>query len=364
MKSNILVPSLILLAIALSALLPSCIPKNSREFVDEAKSRHFGYSPDRSQIFYEYTHDPSRSNDPLTVFIRGRNDYHWVLIPEANPQTFRVLDNNFARDDRHLYFRNRIADFVDYPTFRHLPHLHRTYIDAKHVYQLKTSREDFIDENGATASADLQYLDIIEEADAKTYRPLYPLAGETGTDWAKDAHHIFRHNELVDSVDYQTFRTLTTFIHADKDFIYSEFLKTKIPNSHGSSEGFRIIRKQNADIVYTDRYLYYALADSLYEYPVQDIATLGDFDSAFYFTLDGRVYYYNEQIPGAHAPTFEPLHKFGHMARDREHLFYKNQLVAEGIDPQEVSFNEEEYDYFYRGLVFNDETLQFEAVKK
>ncbi len=363
----------LIILLALTALFTSTLlftacsggGRNKRAFVDEEKSKFYGYSQNKDKILFEYSFDPNRSNDPATNFFRGSNDYHWVVIPEADPASFKVLDQEFAQDDQHLYFRNKVADFVDYDSFKYMDYSHLCYIDKNHVYQLTTGEfEDYIDENGETINKQFAYLNIVEEADANTYHLLFPLRGKTATDWAKDKDHVFLYNEIIEGVDVPTFRVLTSLITIDKDFIYVQGVSTKIPNKHQSSEDFHIIRKDNADIVYNQEYLYYVLVDDIKEFPIKDLHSISDFDSAWYFTIDNIVYYCGEKIEKAEADSFEVIEKYNHMARDNKHLFYKNELVAEGIDPKQVIFDKESYEFFYQGKKWNEESKQFEEVKK
>lgn len=296
--------------------------------------------------------------------MRGRNDYRWVEIEGADAETFEVLGYELAKDSEHLYFRNQVVDFVDYPSFEVLEHAYHCYIDKNHVYQLRGGEvKTYIDESGDEVAKSFDYLDIVEEADAQSYELLFPLGSESGADYARDKKHVFWHNEVIDDeVDHATFRPLTPFILADKNYIYTEGLRAKVLNEHQSSEGFKLIGK-NADIVYTDELLYYVLADNIWQFEVDDADTLGDFDSAWFFTLDHKVYYCGEEIEGADSETFEVIYPFGQMSRDKDHLYYERIIIDKDVTPAEVTFDKDAYNYVYRGKYFNEKTYRFENEK-
>lgn len=58
----------------------------------------------------------------------------WILIKDADRETFKVIQGRFARDKNHIYSRNTILEQVDAATFSVISGRYGYASDDKRVY--------------------------------------------------------------------------------------------------------------------------------------------------------------------------------------------------------------------------------------
>lgn len=135
-----------------------------------------------------------------------------IKLEEVDSGSLEILDDIYAKDKNHVYFRGVIIEGVDLETMEFLGY--RFLKDKNHVYYGEK---------------------IMKDADLKTFQI---VAGH----YAKDKNHVYMGMALgvviVEGADPETFEILdkNTFI-ADysRDKNYAYFRGKKIPESHGPS---------------------------------------------------------------------------------------------------------------------------------
>lgn len=314
---------------------------NKGGLVDESKSDSYFYSTDKKKIFYKQTH---------ALDITRLWNYTWLEVP-TDVKTFRVMEGGFGKDDKHIFFVDRIVENVDYHTFRDMMD-NRHYIDKDNVYT--------------------RSLEIVKDANPVTYEVLKDGGVDYGNYieyvWAKDDKHYFYRDSII-PVDYNSFKILTSDIMADKDFIYNlEDRKAfkKYPNKNGTSSGFTILSSIQ---VHTDRYFYYGKSlvskDDFLEIEVKDPNSIKLYGWGSYFTIDGEMYFHALKMENADPTTFEVFNKDRgtDFAKDKNH-FYLRSKIYPNVNPNEIKYDAKENEFSYRGKLWNWETEKFDLEAK
>lgn len=121
---------------------------------------------------------------------------------EADPESFKVLSREFAKDKQHVYWKDNVQN-VDHNSFT--LDEQGTPRDAQHVYY----HYDYGDS-----------LHIIKNADAQTYEAYKPVKQEWNYfSWGRDKNSIFLNGNKLD-VDRTTFNVLNASIAIDSANLY------------------------------------------------------------------------------------------------------------------------------------------------
>lgn len=165
------------------------------------------YSKDKHRVYYKWI-SPGR---------------FWVVeLPDADPDTFTVLDFNLARDDKHVwkadtvivgadpatakvvnphwtwkdrnrvYYQSEVLEGADPVTFRHLGQ--GFYADATHVYWCTTELAD---------------------ADVKTFETFGDVP------YARDRSHVWSGPTILRHVDAQSFQFLHNHVYKDSKHVFA-----------------------------------------------------------------------------------------------------------------------------------------------
>lgn len=123
---------------------------------------------------------------------------------DADVESFQPINRDFGKDKQDVFWKGR-KQKVDYATFE----VDDSDIikDKNHVYNT----------NGRAYN----FLEIIKDADPKTYRLLDPsLSDYERRMWCRDANAVYYKNKRIKG-DPETFRPLNDAIAVDADYIYS-----------------------------------------------------------------------------------------------------------------------------------------------
>ncbi len=308
----------------------------------------FGLFACKKQISASSEHYYSKSGEIYFIpegysFERGQRKM------DADPETFSVIENLFARDKSTIFYEGCPQRMVDLETFQlrnNIP------VDKNHVYFGKNSVS-------VSANCAEQQLQIVPNADPNNYEKI-----DDGKEfWAKDNAHFFYHHTIVD-VDYPSFVLLSTYFAEDKNKVYAIASKSLIPLNYRFEKaellGAHYLLLDRSKLLYYDRYQEIGLRE-------WDVVTTKDVELLDKFTLriDHKIIYkgksfaasnvdpisfevltknsnysfwakdashvfYNEkQLPNADPATFEVLHYA--IAKDANHVYIENR-IAEGID--------------------------------
>lgn len=123
---------------------------------------------------------------------------------DADADSFQPINENFGKDKNGVFWRGK-RQKVDFKTFE---------IDAigvvkdkNHIYKTNGKKYDM--------------LEVVEDADPKTYQLLDPVAKEyNGSNWFKDANAVYYKNKKV-KADPKTFKPINNSIAVDANYIYA-----------------------------------------------------------------------------------------------------------------------------------------------
>ena len=193
--------------------------------------------------------------DPLGTF--------WTKMKEANPKTFVVFNNWWAKDDKYLYESGRIKSDIyhsDIYEYNYNFHTGKIDIESFHVDEQGIIK----DKNHVYHGSASKNLILIEHADVNTYEPIDKCR------LAKDEKHYFFFEEILPIEDYDSFIILNTdntpTYGKDKYQVYlftkdpSSFLRTKIiENANPETFEFVKIYTGSTDINWSrdDKHYYY-----------------------------------------------------------------------------------------------------------
>jgi hypothetical protein len=211
--------------------------------VSDYKSFRPGYnnwSVDKNYIYYTDDQTDDNGIHPIPVgdykSFKGLNEqyakdichvyFKTKIVEGADPATFHTLaqDNNIGQDRNCLYYKDKATEVKDYNKLKVAKENSNFYVDGKNVYT-----NEFLKMPEGTNVKHLtitEYRDwskdqkrvywknrIVEGADPKTFvalQSLYLYEGSAAdnnqdNDYGKDAHHIFHRDAMLKGADYATF---------------------------------------------------------------------------------------------------------------------------------------------------------------
>lgn len=123
---------------------------------------------------------------------------------DADVETFQPINEDFGKDNSSVFWRGK-KQLVDHNTFE--IDTFDIIKDKNHVYRTNGKKYGF--------------LEIIQDADPKTYQLLDPSAKDYGTsNWFKDANAVYYKSKRVE-VDAKTFKHINNTIAVDAHTIYA-----------------------------------------------------------------------------------------------------------------------------------------------
>jgi hypothetical protein len=159
--------------------------------------------------------DATYARDNTTVYFDGRP------IPGADPSSFETLESTFSRDDQHVYAGGEL--FSDDPAgFEHIEGY--IYRDSHHIYWSTSTVSDdpgglrIIGEDGYyTYFADSTTVFLnggqILDADPETFAILQEV-------YSQDASHIFYFDGPIEGADMTTFEVIVIPYSRDSTHVY------------------------------------------------------------------------------------------------------------------------------------------------
>ncbi len=320
--------------------------------VDSERSDSYYYSVNKKQIRFS----------PMGNWFSLGNS----LVEGADIDSFEVIARNFAKDKYQLYYGcHVISGQVDYDSFEIIEH--DVIRDKYHVFIHKRSVSFAM----ASQLRPEQQFIILGGADPATFILMNDF-------WAKDCNHHY-YNFVRQNIGYDTFSHLTESIVKDQ---HSVFIKCDDTFNRTAVSGVGV-KAFDERYIYDDNHLYWH--QGKYEQdidgsfntttwlecvPYKDINTLKVLDDD-YFIIDSKVYLGAEELPNAKANEFELLSNFafgcdsqqvfylakplekvvpehftllspsGNYSSDKNHLYFKQQLIGPYSDERvELSNND------------------------
>ena len=300
------------------------------------------------------------------------NKMEFEKLAGANPKTFEIVDDYFARDDKNVYFFNKKVIGVDAKTFEEVGYdivkdkngvyflenvseenenseikvkkLDSKGIDLKSFKKVDNSDYYFKDKNGVYYE-NSENLHKIENVDLKTFEAL-------DYDFTKDKNNVYYEGEKVEGIDMNSIEVVNRMCIKDKNSVFYRGKKLeKI-----SSNNFNYFDGgMSYDIILVDKNGAYKLMenenqkDKIKIIPLDskniDLKTLerieSPMDSSNYFKDKNGVYFLNGEkfvkINGADIDTFE-VTMSGKYGKDRNNVYFEGKKM-EGENPKK--FEEE-----------------------
>ena len=295
-------------------------------------------------------------------FLNDKDDkMEFEKLVGANPKTFEIIDDYFARDDKNLYTFGYKLDGIDPKTFETLNYemikdkngvyfleniseenenleikvkkLDSKGIDLKSFKNVDNSDYYFKDKNGVYYE-NSENLHKIENVDLKTFEAL-------DYDFTKDKNNVYYEGEKVEGIDMNSIEVVNRMCIKDKNSVFYRGKKLeKI-----SSNNFNYFDGgMSYDIILVDKNGSYKLMenenqkDKIKIIPLNskniDLKTLerieSPMDSSNYFKDKNGVYFLNGEkfvkINGADIESFE-VTMSGKYGKDRNNVYFEGKKM-------------------------------------
>ena len=308
-----------------------------------------------------------KDKDNIYFLNNKDNKMEFEKLAGANPKTFEIVDDYFAKDDKNVYFFNKKVIGVDAKTFEEVGYdivkdkngvyflenvseenenseikvkkLDSKGIDLKSFKKVDNSDYYFKDKNGVYYE-NSENLHKIENVDLKTFEAL-------DYDFTKDKNNVYYEGEKVEGVDMNSIEVVNRMCIKDKNSVFYRGKKLeKI-----SSNNFNYFDGgMSYDIILVDKNGSYKLMenenqkDKIKIIPLNskniDLKTLerieSPMDSSNYFKDKNGIYFLNGEkfvkINGADIDTFE-VTMSGKYGKDRNNVYFEGKKM-EGENPK------------------------------
>ncbi|MFW6211547.1 MAG: DKNYY domain-containing protein [Spirochaetota bacterium] len=263
-----------------------------------------GWSRDAKQVWLEA--DPVSDLSPKGFTIHG--DYHvsdkksvfyydarlcfLEKLPDADPRSFRVIDETYSRDATRVYYVASVMPGADPESFERLEAGFSK--DEHSIYY-----HDEPIKGADAASFTILTPEIgLDRSNFYFYGTAYPCHAESFTVidqfFCKDREHVWFEGELLPEVDAPSFEQRTLFFYVDAYRVYER--ETPLPLDPATVRFLDEAYAVGTDAVYF-------LNQPLPGADPASFAVLGN-----NFSKDATHVYFREQpVAGAHAPSFEVL---------------------------------------------------------
>ncbi len=299
---------------------------------------------------------------------------------DADPETFEALDDNYGRDNTHVFYRGEIIDGADGQSFRvfekdYAADASNVYDSGKlvkgadpatlkvHSYGLTEDKNDFYnnakalnvrdkssfeilkDNSGENTSwgkdrYNAYYLNgtVIPNIDYATFHPIEVNKPMQSGCYAADKHRVFFMGKEVSGADPATFREVDFYVGQDKYRAYKREIPTQIKDYTKLTQLGRLM--------YSDGMHIY---DSHFNVlPEADVATFEHISGNWYKDAS-HVWWSNQLVKDANPKSFSPVTvtpSVGEMSldfnygKDDKHVFYQDSIIlgADAASFEKIDF--------------------------
>ena len=296
-------------------------------------------------------------------FLNDKDDkMEFEKLAGANPKTFEIVDDYFARDDKNVYFFNKKVIGVDAKTFEKVGY--DIVKDKNGVYFLenvseenenseiktKNLKADGIDlktlkklDNGYFKDKNSIYYELngnlykIKNVDLPTFEVLNsPYSSSVY--FAKDKNNVYYNGKKLDGIVPNDFEQIQSYFIKDKNGIYKfeedeneQDLKITPINAKIDFKNFKELDwKYFGD----DKNIYYFDEESFKKVDKADINSFERIDFTGFFKDKNNVYYEGEKVEGIDMNSIEVVN--GMCIKDKNSVFYEGKKLR-NISP--TNFN-------------------------
>ena len=292
-------------------------------------------------------------------FLNDKDDkMEFEKLAGANPKTFEIVDDYFARDDKNVYFFNKKVIGVDAKTFEEVGYdiikdkngLHILIDSNETEIKVKSLKADGIDlktlkklDNGYFKDKNNIYYGLsgnlykIKNADLQTFEVLNsPYSSSVY--FAKDKNNVYYNGKKLDGIVPNDFEQIQSYFIKDKNGIYKfeegeneQDLKITPINAKIDFKNFKELDwKYFGD----DKNIYYFDEESFKKVDKADINSFERIDFTGFFKDKNNVYYEGEKVEGIDMNSIEVVN--GMCIKDKNSVFYEGKKLR-NISP--TNFN-------------------------
>ena len=277
--------------------------------------------------FLGYSYNKYYRDKNNIYFLNDKDDkMEFEKLVGANPKTFEIIDDYFARDDKNLYIFGYKLDGIDPKTFETLNY--EMIKDKNGVYFLEN-----ISEENENSEIKVKKLDS-KGIDLKSFKNV-----DNSDYYFKDKNGVYYENSenlhKIENVDLKTFEALDYDFAKDKNSVYYENKKlNEIDASSFEKIEFNFIKDKNGlyKIDKNDE------NDQIKLIPINEKVNLKNFEKAGgnYYKDDKNLYYFGEnefkKIDGSDPNSFEyDNENYTFIAKDKNNVYFDGEKVK-GID--------------------------------
>ena len=292
-------------------------------------------------------------------FLNDKDDkMEFEKLVGANPKTFEIVDDYFARDDKNVYFFNKKVIGVDAKTFEEVGYdiikdkngLHILIDSNETEIKVKSLKADGIDlktlkklDNGYFKDKNNIYYGLsgnlykIKNADLQTFEVL-TSPYSSSVYFAKDKNNVYYNGKKLDGIVPNDFEQIQSYFIKDKNGIYKfeegeneQDLKITPINA---KIDFKNLKELNWKYFGDDKNIYYFDEDSFKKVDKADINSFERIDSTGFFKDKNNVYYEGEKVEGIDMNSIEVIN--GMCIKDKNSVFYEGKKLR-NISP--TNFN-------------------------
>ena len=301
-------------------------------------------------------------------FLNDKDDkMEFEKLVGANPKTFEIVDDYFARDDKNVYFFNKKVIGVDAKTFEEVGYdiikdkngLHILIDSNETEIKVKSLKADGIDlktlkklDNGYFKDKNNIYYGLsgnlykIKNADLQTFEVL-TSPYSSSVYFAKDKNNVYYNGKKLDRIVPNDFEQIQSYFIKDKNGIYKfeedeneQDLKITPINA---KIDFKNLKELDWKYFGDDKNIYYFNEDSFKKVDKADINSFERIDSTGFFKDKNNVYYEGEKVEGIDMNSIEVINEM--CIKDKNSVFYEGKKLR-NISPN--NFN-----IFYGGMSYD-----------
>ena len=296
-------------------------------------------------------------------FLNDKDDkMEFEKLAGANPKTFEIINGNFARDDKNVYFFNKKVIGVDAKTFEEVGY--DIVKDKNGVYFLENVSEEnenleIKTKNLKADGIDLKTLKKLDNGYFKDKNSIYyELSGNlykmknvdlstfevlnspysSSVYFAKDKNNVYYNGKKLDGIVPNDFEQIQSYFIKDKNGIYKfeegeneQDLKITPINAKIDFKNFKELDwKYFGD----DKNIYYFDEESFKKVDKADINSFERIDFTGFFKDKNNVYYEGEKVEGIDMNSIEVVN--GMCIKDKNSVFYEGKKLR-NISP--TNFN-------------------------
>ena len=304
--------------------------------------------------FLGYSYNKYYRDKNNIYFLNDKDDkMEFEKLVGANPKTFEIIDDYFARDDKNVYFFNKKVIGVDAKTFEKVGY--DIVKDKNGVYFLENVSEEnenleIKTKNLKADGIDLKTLKKLDNGYFKDKNSIYyELSGNlykmknvdlptfevlnspysSSVYFAKDKNNVYYNGKKLDGIVPNDFEQIQSYFIKDKNGIYKfeegeneQDLKITPINAKIDFKNFKELDwKYFGD----DKNIYYFDEESFKKVDKADINSFERIDFTGFFKDKNNVYYEGEKVEGIDMNSIEVVN--GMCIKDKNSVFYEGKKL-------------------------------------